>query len=555
MLARSPRPRADAAIRYGRLWVVSACALVVSMACGSVAAQATRSSASLDRMVAYLQNDQNKDGGFGGEAGEKSDPGFTAWVTLALAASGVNPRDQRRAERGAATAYGYLTQEAAKNLTSEAPNHRIASTDLERELLVVDAAGTSPHEFGGVDLVAKILERELQEPGVGGVAFPHENGSQEAGMNDTVFAVLALAPVHEPATEVAVQQASTWIEHEQNKNGSWPSTCPKTVGNCTNNGKDPEGEADMTSAAIEALNAAGRHRTSAQNKGLAYLHKTQNLTEGGFAEQLGLRESDADSSLEANVGSTSWVVQGLWAAGENPEEWKPGGVDPLTYIESMQQTDGHVRWKRGQELNGVWMTAYSGPAMAGVPLPIPAPACTCRPPEESGSPGSGGEGTQSGGGVDAGGGGDGAPLFSRPQPQSKGHTSGGTRVLSSRAARERHKRRNPGAPRKDPAPTLEWEAPNAKRTPSPSAAGSTKDRLSLSPPSAGGAARSGHEVTGVPIGSLAAYETALEPGAPGLHGGGQKPSSSTLALAIAAIALLLALGGSAVELTRPQVAP
>ncbi|HTA05396.1 MAG TPA: prenyltransferase/squalene oxidase repeat-containing protein, partial [Solirubrobacteraceae bacterium] len=352
-----------------------------------------------------------------------------------------------------------------------------------------------------------------------------------------------------------VQQASTWVEHEQNENGSWPSTCPKTVGNCTNNAKDPEGEADMTSAAIEALNAAGRHQTSAQTKGLAYLHKTQNPAEGGFTEQLGLRESDADSSLEANVGSTAWVVQGLWAAGENPEEWKPGGVDPLTYIESMQQPDGHVRWKRGQELNGVWMTAYSGPAMAGVPLPIPAPACTCRPSEESGAPGSGGESIQSGSGVDAGGGGDSAPLFSRPQPQSKGHTAGGARVLASRAEREQGKRRNPGAPRRSPVPTLEKEAPNAKSMPSTSAAGSTKDRLSLPPPSGSAAARGGHEVTGVPIGSLAAYRTALEPGAPGLHGAGQKPSSSTLAIAIAAIALLLAFGGSAVELSRPQVAP
>ncbi|HEY2719802.1 MAG TPA: prenyltransferase/squalene oxidase repeat-containing protein [Solirubrobacteraceae bacterium] len=506
-------------------------------------------------MVGYLQNDQNKDGGFGGEAGEKSDPGFTAWVTLALAASSVNPRDQRRSERGAASAYGYLTQEAAKNLAHEAPNHKIATTDLERELLVVDATGTSPHEFGGVDLIAKILERELQEPEVGGVAFPHENGSREAGMNDTIFAVLALAPVHEPAAEAAVQQASAWIEREQNKNGSWPATCPKTVGNCTNNAKDPEGEADMTAAAIEALGAAGRHRTSAQAKGLAYLHNAQNPTEGGFTEQLGLRESDADSSLEANVGSTAWVVQALWAAGENPEEWKPGAVDPLTYIESMQQPDGHVHWKRGQELNGVWMTAYSGPAMAGVPLPIPAPACTCRPPEEPSAPGSGGEATQSGTGVDAGGGGSSAPLFSRPQPQSKGHTPGGARVLASRAAQEKRERRNPGAPRRSPVPTLEKEAPNAKSSPSTRTAGSTTGRLSLPPPSGSAAARGGHEVTGVPIGSFAAYRTALEPGAPGLRGAGQKPNSSVLAIAIAAIALLLALGGSAVERSRPQVIP
>jgi hypothetical protein len=526
------------------------------MSCDAAAAQAIRSGEALDRVVGYLQSDQSRDGGFGGEPGEQSDPGFTAWVSLALAASGVNPRDQRRPEQGTATAYDYLTEEAARNLTHEAPNHEIATTDVERELLVVDATGTSPHDFGGVDLVAKILERELQEPEVGGVAFPHENGTQAAGMNDTIFAVLALAPVHEPAAEAAVQQASTWIEHEQNKNGSWPATCPRTVGSCTSSGKDPEGEADMTGAAIEALDAAGRHRTNAQTKALEYLSNTQNPAEGGFTEQLGLRESDADSSLEANVGSTAWVVQGLWAAGENPEDWKPGGVDPLTYIESMQQPDGHVRWKKGQELNGVWMTAYSGPAMAGVPLPIPAPACTCLPPEQVGAPGSGGEGAESGSGVDAGGGGSGAPLFSRPQPQSKGHTPGGARVLASRAARRRRERRNPGAPREAPVPTLDREALNAKPTPPVSAGSSTtKGHISLPSSTGSAAARGGRKVTGIPIGSLAAYKTALEPGAPGLRSGGQKPSSPVLAIAIAAVALLLALGGSAVERSHAEAAP
>jgi hypothetical protein len=536
-------------------------------------AQAARTDQSLDRMVEYLQNDQNKDGGFGGEPGQQSEPGFTAWVALALAASGVNPRDQSRPERHAVTVFDYLTGEAAQKLARN-EGHGTATTDFERELLVVDASGTSPQSFGGVDLVARILERELQETEVGGIAFPHEYGSHSAGMNDTIFAVIALSAVHEPAAEAAVQQATTWIEREQNKDGSWPTTCPKTVGSCTNFGKQPEGEADMTAAAIEALNAAGRHNTNAQAKGLEYLQRTQNPSEGGFTEQLGSHTSDADSSLEANIGTTAWVVQAIWAAGQNPEDWKPGGVDPLSYIESMQQPDGHVRWKRSEELNGVWMTAYSGTALPGATLPISAPPYIPLPPEEPEASGSGGEGVQSGSGVNAGGGGNGAPLFSRPQRGSKGHAPGGARVLASKAAHNKraHHRRNPGPPRRGTVPTLKTEAAGAESLPvgradaegdSPGASGHTtkrgtgtgaRSRLSLAPATTGAAAN-GQQVTGLPIGSLAAYKTALEPGAPGLHGAGQEPGSPVLAIAIAALVLILALAGSAVERSRPQVTP
>ncbi|HTC73535.1 MAG TPA: hypothetical protein VK655_11650, partial [Solirubrobacteraceae bacterium] len=49
---------------------------------------------SLDSMVRYLQRDQNADGGFGFEPGEGSKNEASAWVALALAAAGVNPRDQ-----------------------------------------------------------------------------------------------------------------------------------------------------------------------------------------------------------------------------------------------------------------------------------------------------------------------------------------------------------------------------------------------------------------------------------------------------------------------------
>jgi Squalene-hopene cyclase C-terminal domain/Prenyltransferase and squalene oxidase repeat len=546
-------------------------AFALCLSCVVPAARAIHSSDALDRVVRYLQDDQNLDGGFGGEKGEASNSDFTAWVALALAAAGVNPRSQAR-EHGI-DAYAYLTDHVGA-LES--------TTDYERELLVVDAAGTEPSDFGGVDLVKEILARQIAEPQEQGIAFPHEAGSPTAGMNDTIFAIIALSPIAEPTVQRAVQQAATWVEREQNLDGSWPATCPKTVAACSRGGREPEGEADMTAAAIEALNAAGRHDTTAQAKALEYLHATQDLSEGGFAESLGAHQTNADSSLEANAASTAWATQAIWAAGQNPEDWDPAGVDPLTYMESMQQADGHVRWKRSRDLNGVWMTAYAGPALAGVPLPIPAVPYTPPPaPGQTGS-GDGGSGAQSGSGVTAGGGGDGARLFSRPQPQSQGRTPGGARVLASRrvksaSRRREHKhRRNPSPPRMRSVPTLPATPSEAgdslgsarTRAAAARAGGGTKARRkgrrlraarpapAVSAAMAAGRRRSSErETTGVLVGSSSAPGgQALQPGAPSLHEAG-KSQSAWLAIAIAGAALALALSGSLLERRRPPVAP
>ncbi len=97
----------------------------------------------------------------------------------------------------------------------------------------------------------------------------------------------------------------------------------------------------MTAAAIEALNAAGMHDTEAQHKALEYLRKAQH-SDGGFPEFTGEAESD--------TASTSWAVQAVWSAGENPETWKQTGSDknPLDYLESMQSEDGSVRMEGEQ---------------------------------------------------------------------------------------------------------------------------------------------------------------------------------------------------------------
>jgi hypothetical protein len=60
-------------------------------------------------------------------------------------------------------------------------------------------------------------------------------------------------------------------------------------------------------------------------------------------------------------------------------------------------------------------------------------------------------------------------------------------------------------------------------------------------------------VTGIPIGSP--DNDAFAAGAPGLHGAGQRAASPALTITITALALLLALGGGALERSRREVLP
>lgn len=557
---------AGAAERGGIGRPLLAAALLGIVAAGLVATaraetRSPRHEAQLDATVAYLQRNQNLDGGFGGETGALSDPDFSAWVALALAAADINPRSQ--AQPGGASVYTYLAAHAGE-LT--------LTTDFERALLVVDATEYPPGPLGGINLVEDLLGRQLPNGG-----FPHEAGGADAGMNDTIFAILALSPVKEPLAEAAVQKAAGFVLAEQNGDHSWPSFCPKGVPGCSPGGTDPDDNVDMTGAAIEALNAAGLPGTGAQEKALEFLHEAQ-LPDGGFPEELGEGES--------NVGSTCWAVQGIWAAGGDPETWKTGAggtsEEPLDYIASLQQPDGHIRYKASRESLGLWMTSYCSPALAGRALPIvPPPALTEPPPVVAES---GGSGTaESGAGVIAGGGGRHAPLFSRPKNKSKGRTPGGARIVHGQGLRARdHSHGRRGANHHQPQGTetaepesrsqadQEVESVSAAAAAAPAAVhvdaagdggneGKGRGDRGAPLPAQGappvGATTSGEEVSGVVVGSPDGDDGRLAFGAPGLKSARIGSGGETWpAIAIGVAVLLAALLGVGWERRRGALA-
>jgi prenyltransferase beta subunit len=541
------------------------CAVIASRAAGSAPASPT-SKGRLESTVRFLQEAQNPDGGFGGDLGGESNQDFSAWVTFALASDSINPQDQ--STNGGVDAYTYLTTHAARALHEELCKPSICTTSLERELLVADAAGTSPHDYGGIDLPSELLARKLPDG-----SFPFVAGGR-GEINDTIYAILSLSLVQEPAAQSAVRAATEWLIAAQNPDGSWSPQSSKTE----------DGEVDMTGAALQALGAPGQPAPGEpQQRALKYLREAQE-PDGGFQERPGEGES--------NVASTAWAVQGLWAAGENPENWVKGsGREPLDYMESLQQPDGHIRYRAREDLNGVWMTAYVAPAFAGQPLPIPAvprstkgtpappsPEATTPPAQGSVENGQGGESSQPGGGVIAGSGGAGAQLFSRPQPQSRGKEPGGRRQLGSTHPRTVHtknirQRRNPGA-RRQTTDRMIATPPPEHSSDHRARGGSASERVGadLKGPglsaSTGASVRGlsttagsslqpgGQEVKGVLIGAPGSTDgqNATASGAPGLHGAGAGGNQTPwLAIAIAGALLLSAFIGTQIEQRRPEV--
>ena len=524
------------------------------LAVSASAAPNPANQASLDKTVRYLQEAQQANGGFGA-AGEPSQI-TSAWTSIGLAAAGINPRSQRRP--AGVDAFSYLVSNYQQGVEDSACAPIACTTTFERELMVVNASGASPHDFGGVDLATELLSRARPDG-----AFPHMPGGQP-GVNDTIFAIFALAPIKEPGAQAAIGPAAEWIESIQLPGGGWAWSAAGT-----------RDEVDMTGAAIQALIAAGRGRNDAVEEGIAYLRRAQNA-DGGFPEFPG--------NPESNVASTAWGVQGIWAVGENPEDWRVGSgadaKDPLGYMESLQQPDGHIRWKLSQDLNGIWMTAYCSVALGGHVWPIPEAPLSSDPiqPPKAGQ----GEGAQSGNGVIAGGGGRSAPLFSRPKPQSKGKTPGGKRVTHEGPGKARdHSQTRRGENAHQPTGTASSEPTGEEATEAGAGAGfagggGDSAGGSASPLSGGdapgaGSGRSdasaaelgasagkavgdrGREVTGVVLGESAGSprKGPLAFGAPGLHSAGvDSGGASGVAIAIAAAAALLALVGSQLDRWR-----
>jgi energy-coupling factor transport system substrate-specific component len=311
-------------VRWVEPAIAAALLAVLLVPGGQPSAQAASSAKS--KALKYIERAQNTDGGFGGAPGQSSSSLYTGWVTLGIAAAGENPRDMRR---GKATPVSYT-----RNHLPSASN----VGDLERTILTLRAAGVSPTSFGRRNLVAQLK------------ALRKSDSSWDHIVDHTAFGILALRAGG--ASPGSLHSSTVWLLQQQNADGGFGFAK-----------KGGASDADDTGSSIQALVAVGRRRTAAVRKAVAYLRHAQN-PDGGFGQL------KADSS---NAQSTSWAVQGLVAANVNPNSFRRNGHTPISYITTLQQANGAVRYSRTSAQTPVWVTGQALTALARKPFPVKAP--------------------------------------------------------------------------------------------------------------------------------------------------------------------------------------
>jgi hypothetical protein len=279
--------------------------LAALIAAGPGTAAPSVSEERIDRAVGFLRAAQNSDGGFG-EAGSSSDPTLSAWVALALDAAGINAVSLRR---GPTTLGAYLERQEPE-----------LATDIELQLLARAALG-----LDGAELVAAL--RAQMRP----------SGRIGPRLNATIWGILALRAAGEPVPKRAVR----YVRRHQHRGGGFSFVA-----------KGPPDTND-TAAAIQALRAAGfRARSKPIKRALRYLAKARKGS-GGYPLIPG---------KSADAQSTGWVLQAHAAAKR--------GAPPRAkrYLVRLQQTDGSLHYRKGQDLMPVWVTAQALPGLLDAPF-------------------------------------------------------------------------------------------------------------------------------------------------------------------------------------------
>jgi prenyltransferase/squalene oxidase-like repeat protein len=317
--AEPAAPRRFRPLRSGGVAAILLALALIALAPASAEANAVTKAAD------WLEAQQRPSGGFGSDTGREAGAGTTSWAMLGLAAAGRNPADVEVA--------GKSTVDFLRNHLHEVRD----AGDTARTILALEAAGVDPRDFGGENLVAKLLEQR------------RDSGSYQGWPASSAYAVLALRAA---GVEGATARTVEWLRKVQGKDGGWG-----------NEPKQP-GTAEITGAVLQVLSPG----SEASDEALEYLRNAKRPN-GGFAP---------GKNLAANVQATAWASQGLLAAGKDPGTFATG-KSSFTYMRSLQDEDGFFLQAPGEDYSRVWATADVLVALSGKHLPVPAPPREPKP--------------------------------------------------------------------------------------------------------------------------------------------------------------------------------
>lgn len=173
-------------------------------------------------------------------------------------------------------------------------------------------------------------------------------GSYAAGTGATAWAILGASA----ASETVEAPALVALRAAQQSDGGWEWSAG--WGSDTNS----------TALAIQALVANDEPITSTVIlSAVAYLAGAQSA-DGGFPYAPG-------ATAQSDANSTAYVIQGLIAAGEDPEAaaWEKNGATPVAFLRTLQLPSGAFEWTAGTGGN-LLATTQAIPALLGRAHPI-----------------------------------------------------------------------------------------------------------------------------------------------------------------------------------------
>lgn len=272
--------------------------------------------------LTWLQKKQsNKNGSYGGA-------NSTVDSALSIAANNIIARDWKK--------------------NSNAPNLATFLKQNARKYSKVGASSAGKLALG-LTSTKVCFQKNTRLPGW---YYDAGTGEYQVGAGHQSYAMLGTA-----AVESVPANAITYLENLQQSDGSfeWQPGWG--------------GDTNSTALAIQALIAAGLPANDATIvEALSYLSLAQN-PDGGFPYS-----SEGDGASDAN--STAWVVQALFAAGQDPydADWTEQ-ANPIDFLQSLQLPNGSFQWQSGSGSANLLATQQAIVALMGrslVPLYVTA---------------------------------------------------------------------------------------------------------------------------------------------------------------------------------------
>ncbi len=292
-----------------------------------------------------------------------ADLSATAQTVIALGATGVDLN-------GARAGLAYLKANSQKYIAQQGSD---GPGQLSNLILAAHSLGASPTNFGGTNLVQRLLATE-QTTGVNAGRFgtDAQNADFNAGTLDQglALAALAAADVHADAASIA------WLTNQQCPDGGW--TDPDNVSTACD--PDPIGSAfanedtNTASFAIQGLAAQGALTSTVSTKALSFLTAAQ-PADGGWS----FSPNTTANPETSDPDSTSLVIQALLALGQSPSSptFQQGANTPLTALLAFQVTSGpdlgafFFPGVGSATTGNLLATNQVVPALAGLTLPYP----------------------------------------------------------------------------------------------------------------------------------------------------------------------------------------